>query len=371
MEIDAELDGGSILVVNAHRPGVAELALRDDCAAAMRQWFHFLVRAEPHEQLALRIINAGSSTFPDGWHGYRALASYDLETWFRLPTRLDRGSLVIHCQPEREELYLGYFGAYSLDRHAALLERADESDRARVLKVGESVEGRPMEVVVVGNDAPGKRRVWIIARQHPGETMSAWFVEGALERLLDEDDPVARALLGEAVFYVVPNMNPDGGVRGNFRTNVAGRDINRAWLSPTRDTTPEIVAVRRMLEATGVDLFLDVHGDESAPCSFAIGCEGNPSYSERLWRLEKLFTENLAQAEDAFSAEYGYGPDDPGKGDLTIANNWVGERFECLSVTLELPFKDGGDPEGATPDRAMEFGHSAMESVLESLGDLR
>ncbi len=371
MEIDAELDGGSIVVVNARRRGVAELALRDDSAAAMRQWFHFVVRAPRHERLELRILDAGSSTFPDGWPGYRALGSYDLDTWFRLPTELDGGSLVIQCQPEQEELYLGYFGAYPRDRRAALLERAADSDRARVLSMGESVEGRSLDLVVVGNDGPGKRRVCIIARQHPGETMSEWFVEGALERLLDEDDPVSRALLGEAVFYIVPNMNPDGSALGNFRTNAAGQDINRAWLAPSLEVSPEVVAVRRMLEQTGVDLFLDVHGDESAPCSFAIGCEGNPSYGERLWRLEKAFTESLADLEEAFSAEYGYGPDDPGKGDLTIANNWVGERFDCLSLTLELPFKDGGDPEGATPERAAAFGGAVMESVLESLGDLR
>ncbi|UQA62085.1 M14 family metallopeptidase [Polyangium aurulentum] len=371
MQIDADLDGGNILVVNARRRGVAELALRDDSAAPMRQWFHFLVRAPRHERLELRIVNAGSSTFPDGWPDYRALASYDLDNWFRVPTELERGSLVIHCRPEREELYLGYFGAYPSARHEALLERADRSDRAEVVSMGESVEGRSLDLVVVGNDGPGKRRVWIIARQHPGETMSEWFVEGALSRLLDEDDPVARALLGEAVFYIVPNMNPDGSALGNFRTNAAGRDINREWLSPRPGTSPEVLAVRRMLEETDVDFFLDVHGDETAPCSFAIGCEGNPSYSHRLARLEKLFTESMADSDEGFSAEYGYGPDDPGKGDLSIANNWVGERFECLSLTLELPFKDGGDPQGGTPDRAVELGSSAMECVLESLGDLR
>jgi murein tripeptide amidase MpaA len=371
MQIDAEFDGGSILVVSAHRRGVAELALRDDNAAPMRQWFHFLVRAPRHQQLELRIVNAGSSSYPEGWPSYRALASYDLDTWFRVPTELDRGSLVIHCRPDHEELYLGYFGAYSRDRHDELIEHAARSDRAQVGALGESVEGRPLDLVVVGNDGPGKHRVWIVARQHPGETMSEWFVEGALSRLLDEDDPVASALLGEAVFYIVPNMNPDGSALGNFRTNAAGRDINREWFAPSDYASPEVLAVRRMLEETGVDFFLDVHGDESAPCSFAIGCEGNPSYSHRMSRLEKLFTKSLAESHDDFSAEYGYGPNDPGKGDLSIANNWVGERFECLSFTLELPFKDGGDPEGATPDRAVQFGHTAMESVLESLGDLR
>lgn len=54
----------------------------------------------------------------------------------------------------------------------------------------------------------GPRKVWAIARQHPGETMAEWFMEGYIERLLDESDPVARAIRRDATFYCVPNMNP-------------------------------------------------------------------------------------------------------------------------------------------------------------------
>ena len=60
--------------------------------------------------------------------------------------------------------------------------------------------------------ASEKKQVWLIARQHPGETMAEWFVEGLLERLLDQADAVSRTLLQQCVFYVVPNMNPDGAV---------------------------------------------------------------------------------------------------------------------------------------------------------------
>ncbi len=41
---------------------------------------------------------------------------------------------------------------------------------------------------------PGPR-IWVTARQHPGETMASWFAEGLLERLTDPHDPVARSLL--------------------------------------------------------------------------------------------------------------------------------------------------------------------------------
>ncbi len=76
-----------------------------------------------------------------------------------------------------------------------------------------------------------KKNVWIIARQHPGETMAEWFVEGLIKRLAGwgdwAGDPVARLIFDHAVFHIVPNMNPYGSVLGNLRTNAAGANLSR------------------------------------------------------------------------------------------------------------------------------------------------
>lgn len=60
-------------------------------------------------------------------------------------------------------------------------------------------------------------------------------MEGMIQRLLDENDTVARALLEKAVLYVVPNMNPDGGIRGHLRTNAVGVNLNREWQTPSME----------------------------------------------------------------------------------------------------------------------------------------
>jgi murein tripeptide amidase MpaA len=368
MHIDASLSGGSIHVLSTSGSG-AELSLRTDSAAGIRQWFHFRVQGARHADLSLCIVNAGDATYHGAWDGYRALGSYDLVRWFRVDTTYDGRTLVLRHRPEADTVHYGYFAAYPEARHAALVARAQSSPRATLVRIGESVEGRPIELLVLGDARPGKRRVWIVARQHPGETMAEFFVEGALGRLLDERDPLGAALLGEATLYVVPNLNPDGSARGNFRTNAAGRDINREWQDTDERHSPEVLAVRRVLEETGVDLFLDIHGDENAPCIFAIGCEGNPSYGERLWRLERALASSLSQRDPHFWPDFGYGPEDPGKGDLRIGNNWVGERFDCLSMTLEMPFKEG--PGGFSPEAAARFGAVTLESALETLRSLR
>ena len=87
----------------------------------------------------------------------------------------------------------------------------------------------------------GPVQVWLYARQHPGESMAEWFVEGLIDRLLDGADSLARTLLAQARFYLVPNMNPDGSVRGNLRASATGANLNREWMQPDPVRSPEVL----------------------------------------------------------------------------------------------------------------------------------
>lgn len=373
--IDADFDGGSIAVVGADEVSV-DLALVPDNASEHMQWFSFRAKLKPRARARFRITNAGDATYANAWEGYRVVASEDGEAWFRVPTEFDGDVLSFEHEGRGPLVHFAYFAPYPWARHEALLERAAASPIARVETIGRSVEGRPMSLVVVGDDQDDdKRRIWINARQHPGETGAEWFMEGAIERLLDVADPVTRALLEKACFYLVPNMNPDGGVRGNHRTNAAGKDLNRKWDAPDEDESPEVWSVRQRLEEIGCDLFLDVHADEQNPYVFAAGCEGNPGYSERIDELEDAFMDSLVELDTDFQREYGYDRDDPGDGDLSAAANWVGEEHDCLALTLEMPFKDNAnDPDaeqGWSPDRAKHLGRTTLEAVLVCADTLR
>lgn len=87
-------------------------------------------------------------------------------------------------------------------------------------------------------------------------------MEGLIERLQNPQDAEIATLLAEAEFYLVPNMNPDGAYRGHLRTNHAGQDLNRAWQSASSERSPEVLFVLQHMQRIGVDLFLDIHGDE-------------------------------------------------------------------------------------------------------------
>jgi len=254
--ISSHFDGGAISVVDATRCDDLKVALRPDSHADIRQWFCFRLQGAAGRTARIRIVDAGKATYVDGWHDYAAVASYDHANWFRVPTTFDGAELTIEHAPLRDSVYYAYFEPYSWERHLALLGRADASPRARVGDLGATVDGRDINVVTVGTPDAGRKTVWIIARQHPGETMAEWFVEGMLERLLDESDPVARILAERAVLHIVPNMNPDGSVRGNLRTNAAGANLNREWMAPSIERSPEVFHVRAAMQATSISCLL-------------------------------------------------------------------------------------------------------------------
>merc|ERR1712224_1147274 len=98
-----------------------------------------------------------------------------------------------------------------------------------VSSLGDSLDGTPLHLLQIGTAGPEKRALWITSRQHPSESMAEWCVEGLVERLLSQEgraDPDVAACIAGAVFYVVPNANPDGSRRGHSRTNAAGANLN-------------------------------------------------------------------------------------------------------------------------------------------------
>jgi murein tripeptide amidase MpaA len=367
LQISSAFDSGAIEVV-ATQPGSAELRIRHDVrvdggAAEFLQWFHFRVSGAEADGATLRIVNAGATTYPGGWRDYRAVGSVDRRQWLRLPTRYD-GTVMTVDVPAGPPLYVAYFEPFSWDRHLDLL--ADCVARgARQRRLGSSVQDRDVDELIVG---AGERPVWIIARQHPGETMAEWFIEGLLQRLLDPADAVARQLQHMATFHIVPNMNPDGSVLGNLRTNATGANLNREWLEPARERSPEVLAVRDAMHATGCAAFFDIHGDENLPYVFVAGCEMLPGFGDRQAAEQAAFAADFRAANPDFQCEHGYSASKYKDDVLKLASKYVGHTFGCLSLTLEMPFKDNAN----APDE--RHGWSAARSArlgADLLGPLR
>lgn len=370
IKISQSFDAGSIEVVNASNVENIELNLRNDSHADIKQWFYFRLQGARDQDATIRILNASDATYADGWEDYRAVASYDRETWFRVETEFDGKVMTIKHTPETDSVYYAYFEPYSWERHLALLGSVEQSELVRVEDLGSTVDGRDINVVIVGNPA-AKKKVWIIARQHPGETMAEWVVEGTLNALLDPSNPIATSILKDAVLYIVPNMNPDGSVRGNLRTNAAGANLNREWMTPSKETSPEVFYVKKKIEEVGCDLFLDVHGDEALPYVFVAGSEMLEGFSDKQMKEQNAFVNSFCLASPDFQTKFGYEASKYNEDVLKLASKYIGHHYKCVSLTLELPFKDNANlPDievGWDGQRSMKLGEAMLQPILTSI----
>ena len=367
MHIDSHFDSGNIEVIQLGDGNRADLRIRRDAGDEHMQWFYFRVDGAQGKECTLRILNAGEASYPKAWDGYRVCTSVDRRTWTRTDTHFADGVLTIKHRPNAQMQWYAYFAPHTHEQHLELLSECQLSDLVTVDRLGATVDGRDLHRLTVGE---GPLQFWIIGRQHPGESMASWWMEGFLARLIDPDDAVARSLRAKVTLHVVPHMNPDGAIRGHLRCNAAGANLNREWETPTIERSPEVFFTRAAMDRSGVDFCLDVHGDEELPYNFLSGAEGIPGYADsRLPALCEQFAASYERANPDLQREHGYPVDEPGTANMTMCTNAVAARFECPAYTLEMPFKDNAnapDPLfGWSPDRSALLGDSSLDALLQ------
>jgi murein tripeptide amidase MpaA len=372
LTISSAFDAGNIRVVKQDGNTI-DLEIVKDHMSDFYQWFYFRLAGGEGREITLRIVNCAQSAYPNGWPDYKAVVSSDREDWLRVhDTSYSDGVLTIRFTPATDCVWLAYFAPYSMERHHDLIATVASLPIVGYRSLGKSLDGQDLDCLTIGE---GKISVWLYARQHPGESMAEWWMEGALEKLTDPDDPVARVLRRDCTFNVVPNMNPDGSRRGHLRTNAVGVNLNREWHAPTAEKSPEVLYVRNAMDETGVDFAMDVHGDEAIPANFLAGFEGIPSLTDRQLGLFKAFSDNLERISPDFQTRQGYEIPAPGEANMSMSTTQLAERYGCVSMTLEMPFKDNFDlPDplyGWSPERSKFLAFACLEALYAILPELR
>jgi murein tripeptide amidase MpaA len=370
LNVSAAFDGGNIRVVGIDGDRI-DLEIERDNQSDFYQWFYFRLTGAKGRAVELRILNCAGAAYPLGWEDYRACLSYDREEWVRADTSYEGGILTIRVTPHSDSLWVAYFAPYTMERHHDLVAEAAAASGVEYKSLGRTLDGQEMDCLAIGG---GPLQVWLYARQHPGETMAEWWMEGALERLLDEADPVARMLRRRATFHVVPNMNPDGSRRGHLRTNAVGTNLNREWHDPSAERSPEVLCVRGEMDRTGVDFAMDVHGDEAIAANFLAGFEGIPSWNEGQQKVFDAFAKALERLSPDFQTSRGYEVAKPGQANMSMSTAQLAERYGAVSMTLEMPFKDNADlPDetyGWSPDRCRLLARACLDALHAILPEL-
>lgn len=98
-------------------------------------------------------------------------------------------------------------------------------------------------------------------------------LDGLLQYILS---PEAEMLRKHFVFRIVPMLNPDGVIYGNYRCSLLGCDLNRKWDKPNKFLHPTVyfskMLIRHMHAERKVSLYCDLHGHSRKKNAFFYGC---------------------------------------------------------------------------------------------------
>ncbi|XP_077325303.1 cytosolic carboxypeptidase 3 isoform X3 [Lithobates pipiens] len=227
---------------------------------------------------------------------------YSLSWTFRFPHSRDV-CYFAHCYP--------YTYSNLQDYLAGIASDPERSKYCKMRVLCHSLAGNIVYVLTITSPSPAakgckkKKAVILTARVHPGETNSSWVMKGFLDYILSSQID-AQLLRDTFVFKVVPMLNPDGVIVGNYRCSLTGRDLNRNYKSRLKDSFPSIWftrnMIKRVMEEREILLYCDLHGHSRKQNVFMYGCKGRGVQNGSRRLSERLFPFILSKnSPDKFS----------------------------------------------------------------------
>lgn len=317
----------------------------DPCGGTEVMWFHFRLdetAPDPTTQTKVKLTWTyfdnvlGASESPDCIPVYHVPG----QTWMRVKqgeeTRTPDGRrqlswTIPHPAPSVTIAFCFPYGPSDID---AVLDRS--KDYWQTAPIGLSQGGRRIlrlhnAVGTLGGTQPG---IYIVARQHAGETPGSWVLDGFLRHW-------AQVRKGAYVIWTVPLVDIDGVIGGHYGKDEFPYDLNRAWGSPPMRHEALVIRrdVARWKARCRPILALDLHApgacDRDGVYAFVSKAPTGPMVAEETKWCNVL--QNELQAEFA-APEF--------KRVATYASRWETPNFAAYmrdemgvpALTLEIPY---------------------------------
>lgn len=276
--INTTFENASPLYWEADEQGAANVFLMYDHERASPNraagHWHFRVEAPNGTEQTLILYNLQNI-----WNGRKgspasdktiSYVSTDGKTWKAVEMELLEGNrLKVDLQMDSETMYVARLEPYRISDLEKLLGDIREHPAVKIVEIGRTAEGRPLELIRVGDES-APNSILIRARAHPWEPGGNWVVQGLIRRLV-RDDEKSKAYLERYCVYVMPMANKDGVARGWTRFNVRGCDLNRKWDQKADPVNaPENHALETWIET------MIATGNSFARCSTGYSQESDP-----------------------------------------------------------------------------------------------
>ena len=312
----SDFEAGNLLQVQAAGRSAYELLVAPDAYGVgqrhCRVWFYFGIRGlARNESIQLCLANLSApKTFGSPTYRLVYCCLPSSPDWKRLPTPMKFEQVsTSHCRlywkfqatAANQDVYFAFAPPYTPERLRNLLatvsanKSVDTYYHEEVLT--ETPDKRPVHLLTLTDQAnvettredtlphlfpqfsrpckAVKPTVFLTCRVHPGETPASYWLEAFLTFLISNDRR-AVVLRKAFVFKVVPMLNPDGVVRGHFRSDQFGINLNRQYVSPSLEQEPAVFAVRAYADylhqsLQSLCMFFDVHAQASKRSCWVFG----------------------------------------------------------------------------------------------------
>jgi hypothetical protein len=193
---------------------------------------------------------------------------------------------------------------------------------------------------------------------HPGEVVSSFVMEGFLRQLLESR--VGEALREHYDCWVVPMLNMDGVILGNYRCSLAGADLNRRWSKPSKKYHPEVYFLKKMIlkHESKVELIIDLHSHSKASDIFAYAL--SDLVSPQANRIFPAILDELSPAFNLNKCSF-----DRGRGKGGTARVTLGRAIPSRNVfTIECSFMgETASPYHFSRRDLLAFGGMAAQAI--------
>ena len=225
-----------------------------------QNWFYFKTSNVQRKTINYTIQNI--RIFDNDWRGFNVCYSYDNKNWKRIKTSFSKKEKTLKWthKTTKRHIFFAYYPPYTTLMKNTLINKYKNRKGVKHIVLNKNID-----TLLLGT---GPLHIYIVARQHPGETIGSWMTEGFLKAYFSSKQ--RKVIEKTFTIVIIPMANPTGVKSGHWYTNKKGQNLNRSW---RHNKTPETTAIKKLINSgpEGI-LYLDLHGDEGASKHFITTC---------------------------------------------------------------------------------------------------
>lgn len=330
-----------------------------------------------------------------GWpFYYLPVYSYNQIEWFRFTeeevSENTEYELTMKKQFDNANVSIARFYPYTFSDLETYLNTINGNPFVDIQTAGLSQNGKAIySLKITDSSIPNtdKKRVFMHARTHPGETPPSFVIEGMVNFLL-ANSADANEILKQFEFHIFPMQNTDGVIAGNYRSTPLSENLEVMWYYDTENPlilTPDAPTEVNIIHNYALDLMndggpaismaLNLHASNGEPDlrtffypHFGSEDLGYDSAEASLWEKQLTFI-------SSFATHFGVEMIEPipSEGGSSFASKtypeswwWVNFQDQVMAMTMEMTYgRSGFSPRWIEPNDLREMGKSLALGIRD------